>query len=150
MVLMCYCLLSQAVLSAQRKLMFLSNFKISGFECQLSQVRHPEGRDEGVLCEVQRSHLCQTGETGHHDSSHQPGQHRPGSRRTQRVSQMFCLNITTAQWVDTSMMLQSCFNGNICNKHTTHLVFCRHQIFPSPDVNRSVGEWQRLFLRREK
>ena len=31
---------------------------------------HPQARDEGVLCQVQRPHLHQAGEAGHHDQAH--------------------------------------------------------------------------------
>lgn len=46
--------------------------------CSL-QAWNPEAGNQGVLCEVQRPHLRQTGETGHHDppgfsSKHCPGQ----------------------------------------------------------------------------
>ena len=42
------------------------------------EARHPEARDEGFLREVQRPHLHQAGEAGHHDQTDQPGKHRPG------------------------------------------------------------------------
>lgn len=44
----------------------------------IPQARDPEARDEGVLRQVQRPHLRQTGEAGHHDPPGFPGQHRSG------------------------------------------------------------------------
>ena len=40
------------------------------------QTRDPEARDEGVLREVQRSHLREARETRHHDPTHQQRKHR--------------------------------------------------------------------------
>ena len=58
----------------------------NGLTCVLLQVGHPEERDEGVLCEVQRPDLREAGEARHHDPPDQPGQYSSGPGRAERVS----------------------------------------------------------------
>ena len=49
------------------------------------QTRYPQEWDEGVLCEVQWSNLCETGETRHHDQAGKSTEHCSSSGRVKRV-----------------------------------------------------------------
>ena len=49
------------------------------------QARYSQEWDEGVLCEVQWSNLCETGETRHHDQAGKSTEHCSSSGRVKRV-----------------------------------------------------------------